>query len=189
MSWGPIEFPEEGLSDGRIRLRLLREDDFGDLVAAASEAEVARFTTMPSPYTDAEARTWFKASAAGLRAGTDLHPLIVDAESDELLGGCGIARRAQDEAIWGIGYWVVAAHRGRGVAARAVRLMIPFAFENLPIARLELLAEEINPASTRTAENCGFTREGILRSYLEVAGERRDMVTYSLLPGEPGPIR
>lgn len=184
MSWGPIEFPDEGLSDGEIRLRLLHEADFASLVELANETQVARYTTMPSPYTDAEARTWFKASAAGLRAGTDLHPLIVDAASGELLGGCGIARRAQDEAIWGIGYWVAADHRGRGVASRAVRLMVPFAFANLPIARLELLAEESNPASIRTAESCGFVREGVLRSYLEVAGERRDMVAYSMLPEE-----
>jgi ribosomal-protein-alanine N-acetyltransferase len=181
---GPIDFPEEGLSDGRIRLRLLDEDDFGRLVELANEPEVARFTTMPSPYSDAEARSWFKASSAGLRAGTDLHPLIVDAESGELLGGCGIARRAGDERVWGIGYWVAAEHRGKGYAARAVRLIVPFAFAELGIDRLELLAEEINPASTKTAEACGFTREGILRAYLEIAGERRDMVSYSLLPGE-----
>ncbi|CAN5606838.1 GNAT family protein [soil metagenome] len=186
MNHGPIGFPEEGLSDGRIRLRLLREDDFGRLVELANEPQVARFTTMPPPHTDAEARSWFNASAAGLRAGTDLHPLIVDADSGDLLGGCGIARRAGDERIWGIGYWVAAAYRGNGHAARAVRLISPFAFTTLAIDRLELLAEEVNPASIRTAENCGFTREGILRAYLEIAGERRDMVSYSLLPGEAG---
>jgi [ribosomal protein S5]-alanine N-acetyltransferase len=39
-----------------------------------------------------------------------------------------------------------------------------------------------NEASQRVAENAGFTREGLLRRYVEIKGERRDCVVYSLLP-------
>jgi RimJ/RimL family protein N-acetyltransferase len=34
------------------------------------------------------------------------------------------------------------------------------------------------------AEKAGFTREGVQRSWMDVRGERRDMVSYSLLPDE-----
>jgi len=34
------------------------------------------------------------------------------------------------------------------------------------------------------AEMAGFHREGLLRSFVPIRGERRDMLMYSLLPGE-----
>ncbi len=45
--------------------------------------------------------------------------------------------------------------------------------------RIELLIEPWNAASLRTAENAGYQREGLLRSYMEIGGRRRDMVLYA----------
>jgi RimJ/RimL family protein N-acetyltransferase len=41
-----------------------------------------------------------------------------------------------------------------------------------------------NEASQRVAEKAGFTREGLLRRYVEIKGKRRDAVVFSLLPDE-----
>ena len=38
--------------------------------------------------------------------------------------------------------------------------------------------------SQRVAEKAGFRREGVLRSFRELKGMRRDYVIYSLLPGD-----
>jgi RimJ/RimL family protein N-acetyltransferase len=52
--------------------------------------------------------------------------------------------------------------------------------------RLQLRADEQNPASRRVAEKAGFTQEGILRSsrFNPRLGRRIDFVMYSLLRGE-----
>ena len=41
--------------------------------------------------------------------------------------------------------------------------------------------EPWNEASIRIAEQAGFRQEGLLRSWQEVGGERKDMLMYSLL--------
>ena len=56
--------------------------------------------------------------------------------------------------------------------------------ENTVAKRLQLHADVENAASQRVAEKAGFTREGVQRGWLEVRGERRDMVSYSLLADE-----
>jgi [ribosomal protein S5]-alanine N-acetyltransferase len=44
--------------------------------------------------------------------------------------------------------------------------------------------EEWNVGSVRTAERVGYRREGLLRSYLEIGGRRRDMLRYATVrPG------
>jgi RimJ/RimL family protein N-acetyltransferase len=50
--------------------------------------------------------------------------------------------------------------------------------------RLEAFIEPDNSASTRTAEKAGYVREGVLRSYMEFGGTRRDMAVYARLRDE-----
>jgi ribosomal-protein-alanine N-acetyltransferase len=77
---------------------------------------------------------------------------------------------------------VAASARGRGAAGHAVAAIARWAFTGLRIPRLELYVEPWNQASIRTAERAGFRREGLLRSWQEVGGQRRGMYMYSLLP-------
>lgn len=46
---------------------------------------------------------------------------------------------------------------------------------------MQLIVEPANAASIRVAENAGFRREALLRSYIELKGTRRDVYLYALL--------
>ena len=180
----PIRFPVEGLSDGEVRLRLGTDADIPAIVAACQDPEIPRWTRVPAPYTEESAREWAVQARADEERGGGLHLLVVDAETDELLGSAGLVRVDWEEARGEVGYWLAREARGRGVAARAVRLVSAWTFENLPIERLEIHAEPDNHASRRVAERAGYTFEGVLRSYFVNKGRRRDAASYSLIRGE-----
>jgi RimJ/RimL family protein N-acetyltransferase len=180
----PIEFPQDGLSDGVVRLRPMTEEDVPAVVAAVQDPAIPRFTVVPSPYGDEEARRWLRVSAAGIEAGTDLPVLIVDAAGGELLGATGLHNIDPGSGRCSAGYWVAAPARGRGVAGRGLALLARHAFDALRVQRIELWIEPANTASLRVAETVGFTREGLLRSFMHIGGERRDMLMYSLLPDD-----
>jgi len=182
----PIEFPVEGLTDGVVRLRLLAEHDVAAIVAAVQDPEIPRYTRVPNPYGEQEARQWQRMATTGLSAGTDLPTLIVDPVDARLLGAVGLHNIDPESGRCSAGYWVAAAERGRGVAQRALRLLCEYAVRELRVHRVELWIEPENVASLRVAEAAGFTREGLLRSFMSIAGERRDMLMYSLLPTELG---
>jgi [ribosomal protein S5]-alanine N-acetyltransferase len=191
-----IEFPGEGIGDGEVRLRLLREEDLPALVSALQGPEFGRWTRVPHPYGDADARAWFTKQAEIRRAGTGLHLIVADARDDRLLGSVGLTEIDWEELRAQIGYWVTREHRRRGVATRSVRLLAKWSFEELPLERLGILADRQNAASAGVAERAGFKREGLLRSYTIIKDTRRDMVSYSLLPEElpaqtaaPGAVR
>jgi RimJ/RimL family protein N-acetyltransferase len=188
VSPAPIEFPVEGVSDGVVRLRLLADADVPALISALQDPEIARWTRVPSPYGEEDARQWQHVSAAGLAAGTDLAALVVDAGDGRLLGATGIHGIDPETGRCAAGYWVSAGERGRGVAARALRLLARYAFDELGVQRIELWIDPENGPSKRVAEAVGFSREGLLRSFMPVRGERRDMLMYSLLPGELQPL-
>ncbi len=72
------------------------------------------------------------------------------------------------------------------MATRAVRLLSRWALTELGLSRVQLGTYIDNYASQRVAERCGFVREGVLRSYIEVKGCRHDVVMFSLLPDDLG---
>src|ERR687897_987938 len=84
-----------------------------------------------------------------------------------------------------LGYWAAPEFRGRGYVTRAVRLLSRWAFDDVELPRLQLGTFPGNTASERVAQKCGFTREGLLRAWLEQRGVRRDVTMWSLLPGDP----
>jgi RimJ/RimL family protein N-acetyltransferase len=161
------------LDDDAIRLRSFTEGDVPAIVAACQDPEIPRWTRVPSPYTEADAREF-------LSAPPDRAFAVVDRSSGELLGAIGA--RPEDEGRVEIGYWTAREARGRGVATRALRLIAAWAVEELGAERLQLYTDPANVASQRVAEKAGFRREGTLRSWVEIKGTRRDAVMYSLLP-------
>ena len=184
MSPRPIEFPAGGLTDGVVRLRLPADGDIPRIVEACRDPEVARYTTVPSPYQASHTVEWMHRGLAGLSSGTDLNTVIAGFDGSEVLGTISLheINRAASRCV--AGYLVAPWARGQGVAARALRLLCGFAFDELRLARVEVTIEPENTASRATAEAVGFQGEGLLRSYLTIAGARRDMLMYSLLPDD-----
>jgi [ribosomal protein S5]-alanine N-acetyltransferase len=164
------------LEDGDIALRPFVEDDVPAIVAACQDPEIPRWTSVPSPYTDEDGRRF----VAGI--GNHRSFAVVDAKTDELLGSVGFDVEEDGRAEFG--YWVVREARGRGVASRALLLLAHWAAREHTLARLQLIVDPANAASIRVAEKAGFQREGLLRSYIELKGTRRDVYLYSLLPEE-----
>ena len=180
----PIELPVEGLGDGDVHVRLMADADVAAIVRASGDPAIRRFTTVPSPYSEEDARSWSERSAESAGRGAGIEAVIADERSGEFLGTVGIRRHASDPGRWSMGYLVAPEARGRGVATRAIRLVCRWAFEELGAERIEICAEPENVASRRVAERAGFRPEGLLRAYELVKGVRRDMVMHSLLPGE-----
>jgi RimJ/RimL family protein N-acetyltransferase len=184
LSGRAIEFPTDGLEDGDIRLRLLRDADKAALVSALQGPEFGRWTRIPHPYGEQDADAWLARQAQIRADATGLHLAVADAAEDRLLGEVALTEIDWDEQRANIGYWMAPDSRRRGIATRAVRLLARWAFDALPLERLGILADVRNAPSAGVAERAGFTRECVLRSYSIIKNTRRDVVSYSLLPHE-----
>jgi RimJ/RimL family protein N-acetyltransferase len=72
--------------------------------------------------------------------------------------------------------------RGRGLTTRALRLLVPWAFEVADYARLELGAKVGNDASLRSAARAGFAPDGVrARRLRNPDGSFSDEVRYALV--------
>jgi len=163
------------LEDEIVLLRPFDKGDVPAIVAACQDPEIPRWTSVPSPYTEADAVAWLESDVEESFA-------VVDRSTGELLGSIGV--RYLDSAVGEVGYWMKREARGRGLATRALALLSRWALVEKSLARFQLRADVENVASQRVAEKAGFVREGVLRSSLELMGERRDVIMYSLVPDD-----
>jgi ribosomal-protein-alanine N-acetyltransferase len=86
-----------------------------------------------------------------------------------------------------LGYMVDSVFRGRGVATSAARLASARAFEEVGLHRLEAGTMPSNVASQRVLEKAGFTRVGLQRSFLLIAGRWEDHILYELVGPDAPP--
>jgi RimJ/RimL family protein N-acetyltransferase len=178
-----IPLPDPPLGDEELVLRAWSVADVPAMTAACQDAEVPRWTVVPSPYEERHAREFIAGSARDREAGRELSLAIVDREG-RLLGSIGLMHVDWEDRKAEVGYWVAREARGRSVASRATSLLSRWAVETLGLERLELLANPANRSSQRVAAKAGYTREGLLRAYRRRRGEREDLVMYSLLARE-----
>jgi len=178
----PIPMPARQLGDGTVALRAWRPEDAEAIALACRDPLIARFTSVGSGFTAGDARLWLAAQTARISSG-ELAPFAITVPPEETaVGSVSLQRFAWGHRRGEVGYWLAAPARGRGLATRAVNVVTAWGFAALELQRLDLLADVGNRASQRVAELAGFTREGILRSFLVGPQGRYDAIMYSRLP-------
>jgi RimJ/RimL family protein N-acetyltransferase len=173
-----LRAPEPPLSDGAVTLRGWRDRDAADLAEMFDEPQIARWLDVPSPYRRRDAFEFLTAQPAVLAHGESI-PLAITSREDRLLGSIGLHLRP--DARGEFGYALASWARGGGFGTRALRLFSRWAFDELDLARLEVLVQPGNNPSLRMAERAGYRREGLLRAYRTFRGRRADFVMLSLL--------
>ncbi len=156
-------------------------EGLADLVA---DPAVQRFTRIPVPPPAGFATTWLTTFEQARLEGTREAFAIVDSLDSSFLGAAVATRIDHQTATADLGYDVLPAARGRGVAVSALRQLAAWGFEELGMQRLELLISVVNEPSKRVAERGGFMLEGVLRSYAMKPGVREDMEIWSRLPSD-----
>jgi RimJ/RimL family protein N-acetyltransferase len=167
------------MQDGELRLEPLGSAHLEGLAELGRDADVQRFTYVPSPWVEGFEHTWLRRydQPNGQRAGF----AIVDEDSGEFLGMAALVRLDRDAREAEAGYIVAPAAMGRGVAVRALRLLTEWSLQELDLERVELRIEVENEPSIHVAERAGYVREGVLRSVHFKQGQRADIAVYSRL--------
>ncbi len=177
-----IILPGDPLIDGATALRPWRDTDIAGLVAACQDPEIGRWTRVPNPYRETDARAYLLQRYDAVFSGTAAPFAIVAREDDRVvLGSIALVRLAWEDLRGEVGYWLAREARGQGHASRAVRLICTWGRSALGLERIDLLAATENLASQRVAERCGFRREAVLRAYMRGSDGPQDMVAFGLL--------
>lgn len=173
--------PQPTLTGSRVVLRPWLPADVEDVFVACQDADVQRWTTVPSPY-HREHAAEFVASAADIWAGGGALFAVTEIGTRDLVASMG-AHRVHN-GVAEVGYWTRAEFRRRGLTTDALRTLTRWLFAECDVARAELVIEPENGASIALAESVGFVREGLLRQRFLLRGARVDGCIFGLLASD-----
>ena len=171
------------LESERIRLRPLRMDDAGEVFTLFSDARVTRYWSFQAWTEPAQAEAWL-AERIGWGPPSVYGWAMADRASDAFIGTTALFSLSGPLHRAELGYSLMPARQGEGLATEAVRRALDFGFDVLGLERIEADVDPRNVASCRLAERLGFQREGLLRNRWRVGGEFADSILYGLLRGE-----
>ena len=177
------------LSDEVVTLQPYEFGWEGDLYGAVQESlpELHPWMSWANErYTRNVARDFIAISRAEWSRGTLYSFAILDAQTGEFLGGCGLSHFHPVYKFCNLGYWVRTSKHGHGIAGRAAMLVARFAFEREVAIRAEIVIAAGNTASKRVAEKIGAHYEGILLNRMTVRENIYDALMFSLLPSDFG---
>jgi RimJ/RimL family protein N-acetyltransferase len=159
--------------------------DAADVATAHADEAIALWN--PGPPDLAGARAWCQ-RRADWTDGQHASWLVKAAVGGTVLGSVSLHAVDGVNQVCEVGYWVVSAERGRGVATAGVAAATRFAFDALGLNRVELLHAVDNEASHRLAERLGYRQEGVHRlSFRTGDGVLRDEHSHARLATDPAP--
>ncbi|MCG6497955.1 GNAT family N-acetyltransferase [Kitasatospora sp. A2-31] len=158
------------------------------LLEAAADPAVALWN--PIRATDeAGAAAYLDRWETGWDSGNAAAFAVVDGGDGDLLGNVALRWTDRADGLAMIGYWLMPAARGRGVATRATRAVTSWGIATADARRIEIAHAVGNAASCRVAERCGYPAEGTLRaSYRFGDGEYHDEHLHARLATDPEPV-
>jgi RimJ/RimL family protein N-acetyltransferase/SAM-dependent methyltransferase len=181
-----LALPDPALSEETLLLRAWEQRDAEVVLTAGLDTLISRYR-YSLPRTRDEAQAWIAATMTDRLTGTRLELAIVHCNIP--LGSVSLTDFDHGNAM--LRYWLLPHGRGRGLATRAARLLVAWAFDTLRLGRLAAFIEPSNQTSRGVLERCGFVREGLLRQHMTGRdGNRVDTLLYGLIPDDldtPGP--
>ncbi|GAA3668592.1 GNAT family N-acetyltransferase [Yimella lutea] len=171
------------IETGSIRLRQFAPKDSPLVASVSDDPLIPLITTVPSNPEPAELEAYLARQHGRFSQGWGYSFAIADRDTDDAVGQLSLALRNLSFGRASVGYWIVPAQRRQGRARAALAAITDWALRFDQVHRLELYVEPWNEGSWRTAEACGYEREGLLRSWEWVGDQRRDMYLYSRIAG------
>ncbi|MFE3251767.1 GNAT family N-acetyltransferase [Streptomyces sp. NPDC059209] len=167
-----------------LRLREWTEADAPALSALFDEPEMDRWTPLRAPFDEAAARAYVTRAHERRAAGQALQ-LAITTDGHTPMGEVLLFVAAGDGSEAELAYGIGALHRRRGLASRAVRLLLPYAFHDTRVRRAVLRIEPDNTASAAVARRTGFRLTDEPPVVRESGSQSVSLQTWELRRGAP----
>jgi RimJ/RimL family protein N-acetyltransferase len=159
-----------------IVLREWTTADVGVMVTLFDEESIDVWTPLESPFDAAAAQRYLDRASRTRATGRGIQ-LAITTDGREPLGEVLLVDSDSPEAAE-LAYAVGTAHRGHGLAARAVGAVMEFAAERCGISSFLLTISPANLTSQAVARAAGFHRTDEPVKFRERKGRRLEMATW-----------
>ncbi len=149
-----------------IRLRALEPEDLEWLYTVENDEELWQWGSSNVPYSRYALKTYIAESRHDIYADGQLR-LVIEAEDEHSVLGCADLINFSPRHLRAeIGILLFPEYRGRGIATKALEMIVSYAREHLYIHQLYAIVSRKNTKAQRLFERCGFKCVFLLEDWL-----------------------
>jgi len=175
------------LEDDRVLLRLLREDDYDNLLPfSLHEPDTWKYSLVGAEGEEG-LKNYMCIALKAWKEESEYPFIVFDKKVNEYAGSTRFYDINAEFKSLQLGYtWYGKKFRGTGLNKHCKFLLLSFAFEQLGMERFELRADNNNERSIAAMKSIGCTVDGVLRSNMPIrdSNRRRDSIVLSILKDE-----
>ncbi|MFB7867078.1 GNAT family N-acetyltransferase [Streptomyces sp. NPDC056069] len=185
-------FPSISISTDRLVLRSYEEADIPAFVEMMNDELVVAWTSVPHPYTQADAEAWVRRIAPAERTeGRGIVFAVTEFLTQRLVGTLHLHSTDWRTRATQVAYVTAPWARGEGYATESVLAAAQWLFGDRGFERIELRTAADNTAFQQVAQKIGCISEGVLRNAWIARSQtesgawtevRTDLIVWSLLP-------
>ncbi|MFG3348885.1 GNAT family N-acetyltransferase [Streptomyces sp. NPDC048018] len=185
-------FPSISISTDRLVLRSYEEADIPAFVEMMNDELVVAWTSVPHPYTRADAEAWVRRIAPAERTeGRGIVFAVTEFLTQRLVGTLHLHSTDWRTRATQVAYVTAPWARGEGYATESVLAAAQWLFGDRGFERIELRTPADNTASQQVAQKIGCISEGVLRNAWIARSQtqsgawtdiRTDLIVWGLLP-------
>lgn len=176
------------LSATRVLLRPMQANEAAELAHAvrSSLGTVGKWMSWASEgYSVAEAEIWIQACHDERTRGESFEFGMFRQSDGCFLGVAGLNQFNLQNRFCNLGYWVRESEQRKGYVSEAISALVPYAFEDLGLNRVEIVVAVGNEASAGVARKAGAVHEGVARKRLMLHGVPTDADMFSFTGAKP----
>jgi RimJ/RimL family protein N-acetyltransferase len=173
------------LETPRVLLRLVTPQDADAFRPLVKDKDI--FTWFTKDLSDeTEFTNWMDKLFIEREQGIRMPFTVIDKHSNEIVGSTSYLNISFFDKRLEIGStWLGTSFIGTGVNRQAKFALLSYAFEVMKIERVEVKTDVLNERSKAALLKVGMKPEGVLRSHMQVHGNRRrDTLYFSMLRSE-----
>lgn len=179
-------FPEGfTLETPRVLLRLVKREDYDLFKTLAQPPEIWTYFYKDLS-NEAELKKWFDTLFTERAAETRMPFTVIDKHTNEIVGSTSYLNISWFDNRVEIGStWLGTAFIGTGINRPAKFALLSYAFEVMKVERVEVKTDNLNERSKAALLKVGMIPEGVLRSHMQMHGNRRrDSIYFSIIKEE-----
>ncbi len=169
---------------GDVIIREKAETDVEAFLEYYSKPEVNEFILCEIPQTVEDARRELLYWRNIFYRNDGVYFAIADKKTNKMIGSIGITGYNSYQGRIELSYDLDSNYWRRGITKRAIDVILPYAFKEWNVNRIEASISTSNLPSKNLLLKCGFTLEGILRQHRYHRGRFVDVFFFSLLKEE-----
>ena len=175
------------LEDDKVMLRLLREDDYNNLLLFSLDEQDTWKYSLVGAEGEEGLKNYMNIALQEWKKEKEYPFIVFDKQTNEYAGSTRFYDINEEFKTLQLGFtWYGKKFRGTGLNKHCKFLLLSFAFEELGMERVEFRADNNNERSIAAMKSIGCKVDGVLRSNMPTRNGniRRDSIVLSILKDE-----